>query len=82
MKQKNEQEETKEVKVEQFFYHGVTFTLGEVENKIHIAWGPNIVSYRNFETFNEAKEYIKQKPYDIILGLSACIVEQSKKNNL
>lgn len=81
-KEKENKNEDLKVQTETFTHHGITFTLGKVDEKILIAWGPNIVSYKKFDTFMQAKKYIMQKPYEIILGLCACIVEQSKNNNL
>lgn len=65
-----ETENLKEIKVENFYYQGIMFTIADDGDNCKIAWGNQLVTDRTFKKKEDAVKYIKSKPYDILLTLS------------
>lgn len=58
------------------------FTLVKHEENVLILIGNNIMSQRKFRTFTEATNYIKSKPYELIINVACFAMHiQTQKQN-
>lgn len=67
--------ETNENKGTQFKNSDVEpiFGLAKIDEKIKIVLGNNIVTSKEFESFEEAEKYIESKPYELIINTAILI---------
>lgn len=61
--------------------YGEFFTLIEHEGKVKIATGRAIISKLTFDNMKDAKKYIDQKPWELIINLVCYVNDQIKQLN-
>ncbi len=59
------------------------FTLIKTNEKVKITAGTNIVSAKEFDTFEQARKYIYSKPYELLITTTAILVQEmsNQQNN-
>lgn len=57
------------------------FNLVRIEGAVRIAVGNNLVSAKRFKTFKQADEYLKEKPYEVLINV-ACLIANLKNNEI
>lgn len=56
------------------------FGLAKINDKVKITLGENLISNKEFDTFEDAEKYIESKPYELILN-SAVVLLKFTQNN-
>lgn len=62
--------------------HCELFALVRDNNKnVRIVMGENLISNAKFKTYKQADEYIKQKPYEILVNMNVTILKHMLNEN-
>lgn len=77
----SELKEIKNIKVEEKpkIIQENIFLIVKQKNMYIVAIGNNIISNKQFKTAAEAKKYIKDKPWELIINVAALINNQMQK---